>query len=102
MAEELVGKDQLHSDGGAGPHVNFPREGEQNSPQNGHLDGYCILPDGVSKGTVGYFTLGATVYLDDVEKMRGGFTVWSSSHLAQAEFFRYHDVDCLTQKSGSV
>ena len=46
-------------------------------------------------GTVGYFTLGATVYLDDVERMRGGFTVWSSSHLAQAEFFRYHDVDCL-------
>ena len=26
MVEELVGKDQLHSDGGAGPHVNFPRE----------------------------------------------------------------------------
>ena len=33
--------------------------------------------------------------MDDVEKMRGGFTVWSSSHLAQAEFFRYHDVGCL-------
>lgn len=82
MVEELVGKDQLHSDGGAGPHVNSPREGELNWPQNGHLDGYCILPNCVSKGTVGDFSLEATVYLDDVEKIRGGFIVWSSSHLA--------------------
>ena len=60
MAEELVDKDQLHSDGRAGPHVNFPREGEQNSPQNGHLDGYCILANR-------NITFGATVYLDDVD-----------------------------------
>ena len=95
MAEELVGKDQLHPGGGAGPHVNFPREGKWNPPPNGHLDGYHTPHNGVPKGTVGHFTLGATVYLDDVEKMGGGFTVWPGSHRVWAEFFRYHDVDCL-------
>jgi hypothetical protein len=96
MAEELVGKGLLHTDGGAGPHVNFPRdEQEWNPPKHGHLDGYHTLSNGVPKGTVSQFTLGVAVYLSQINAEGGGFTVWPGSHKVWGEFFRYHDVDCL-------
>ena len=96
MAEEMVGQGLLNEDGGVGPHVNFPRPGQKwNPPKHGHLDGYHTPTNGVPKGTVGQFTLGATVYLSQVEAQGGGFTVWPGSHKVWAEFFRYHDVDCL-------
>ena len=44
---------------------------------------------------MGHFTLGATIYLGEVEEKGGGFTVWPGSHRIWSEFFRYHDVDCL-------
>ena len=61
----------------------------------GHLDGYHTPTNGVPKGVVGSFTLGATVYLGKVEKQGGGFTVWPGSHLIWSEYFRHHDLDSL-------
>jgi len=59
MSEELVGKGLLHTNGGAGPNVNFPGdERERNPPKHGHLDGYHTLSNGVPKRTVSQFTLG--------------------------------------------
>ena len=72
MVEELVGKDKLHTRGGAGPHINFPDPDRKWSEPGGHLDGYHTPTNGVPKGVVGAFTLGATVYLDTVEKRGGG------------------------------
>ena len=96
MAEELVGKDKLNTGGGAGPHINFPDpDREWREPGGGHLDGYHTPTNGVPKGVVGSFTLGATVYLDKVEKQGGGFTVWPESHRIWAEYFRHHDLDSL-------
>ena len=95
MAEELVGKDKLHTRGGAGPHINFPDPDRKWREPGGHLDGYHTPTNGVPKGVVGAFTLGATVYLDTVEKRGGGFTVWPGSHRIWAEYFRHHDLDSL-------
>ena len=59
MLEELVGKGLLHTNGGAGPNVSFPRdEREWNPLKHGQLDGYHTLSNGLSKGTVSQFTLG--------------------------------------------
>ena len=56
MAEELVGKGKLHSDGGAGPHLGFPNSGaDWNPPRQGHLDGYHTPSNGVPKGVVGLY-----------------------------------------------
>ena len=95
MAEELAGKDKLNTSGGAGPHINFPDPDRKWSEPGGHLDGYHTPTNGVPKGVVGAFTLGATVYLDTVEKRGGGFTVWPGSHRIWAEYFRHHDLDSL-------
>lgn len=96
MAEELVGKGQLHPDGGAGPHLGFPNPAaDWNPPRQGHLDGYHTPSNGVPKGTVSSFTLGATVYLDQVPSKGGGFTMWPGSHIVWAEYFQYHDIDSL-------
>ena len=95
MAEELVGKSRLNASGGAGPHVNFPDPDRKWREPGGHLDGYHTPTNGVPKGVVGAFTLGATVYLERVEKQGGGFTVWPGSHRIWAEYFRHHDLDSL-------
>ena len=50
MAEELVGKDKLHTSGGAGPHINFPDPDRKWSEPRGHLDGYHTPTNGVPKG----------------------------------------------------
>ena len=95
MAEEMVGEGLLHTSGGAGPHVNFPNPDREWREPRGHLDGYHTPTNGVPKGTVGAFTLGATVYLGKVEQRDGGFTVWPGSHKIWAEYFKYHDIDSL-------
>ena len=48
----------------------------------GHIDGYG--PGGWSGG----FMLGATSYLEDVEKRGGAFIYWPQSHLSTQEYFR--------------
>lgn len=96
MAEEMVGKGTLQTDGGAGPHLSFPNpDAEWRQPGGGHLDGYYTPTNGVPKGTVGAFTIGATVYLGKVEPRGGGFSVWPGTHKIWEEYFRYHDFDSL-------
>lgn len=95
MAEELVGEGKLNTGGGAGPHINFPDPDKEWREPMGHLDGYHTPTNGVPKGVVGSFTLGATLYLEKVEKQGGGFTIWPGSHRVWAEYFRYHDLDSL-------
>ena len=81
MSAELVGKGLLHTNGGPGPNVNFPRdEREWNPPEHGYLDGYHALSNGVSKGTVSRFTLGVTVYLSQIEAQGDESTIWPGSH----------------------
>ncbi|MCZ6678247.1 MAG: phytanoyl-CoA dioxygenase family protein [Candidatus Poribacteria bacterium] len=95
MAEELVGQGSLRREGGTSPHLNFPNPDQEWHEPTGHLDGYHTPTNGVPKGTVSSFTLGATVYLGKVESRGGGFTVWPRTHQIWAEYFRYHDLDSL-------
>ena len=95
IAEELVGKDTLRTGGGATPHINFPNPEREWREPGGHLDGYHTPTNGVPKGTVGIFTVAATVYLGKVEPQGGGFTVWPGSHKIWAKYFKYHDLDSL-------
>ncbi len=95
MAEEMVGEGKLHSGGGASPHINFPDPDREYREPRGHLDGYHTPTNGVPKGVVGSFTLGATTYIETVEKHGGGFTIWPGSHLIWAEYFKHHDLDSL-------
>lgn len=95
MAEEMVGKGTLNTDGGVTPHLNFPAPNSEWHPPTGHLDGYYTPSNGVPKGGVSVFTLGVTIYLGRVESKGGGFMVWPKSHKIFAEYFRHHDIDSL-------
>ena len=97
MAEELVGKDKLNSSGGAGASISISRIQIENGA-NRVADILTVttpLRTVCRKVLWGSFTLGATVYLDTVEKQGGGFTVWPGSHRIWAEYFRHHDLDSL-------
>ncbi len=95
MAEEMVGKGALRTEGGVTPHLNFPAPGSEWHPPTGHLDGYHTPTNGVPKGAVSVFTLGVTIYLSRVEGKGGGFMVWPGSHRIFSEYFRHHDIDSL-------
>ncbi len=95
MAEDMVGKGTLRNEGGVTPHLNFPNPNQEWREPRGHLDGYHTPTNGVPKGTVGAFTLGATAYLGKVDARGGGFTVWPGTHKIFGEYFRYHDIDSL-------
>jgi hypothetical protein len=93
MAKEMVGKDLLAEGANPGPALVYPTGKEQWSlSQHGHLDGYYTPTNGVPEGTVGTFTIGATIYVEKVEHRGGGFTVWPGSHAAAAAYFKTHSL----------
>lgn len=99
MMEEMVGKGQLHA-GGPGPHLVYPSgESEWQEPHHGHLDGYYTPTNGVPEGTVGYMTINATIYVEDIEHRGGCFTVFPSSHRMAHEYFKTHSL--LSVQGGS-
>jgi hypothetical protein len=93
MAEELVGKGLLGEDGSPGPALVYPsRSAAGGLAEDGHLDGYYTPTNGVPQGTVSRFTIGATIYVDQVEAGGGGFIIWPGSHAVAAEYFRTHSL----------
>ncbi|MDP6117192.1 MAG: phytanoyl-CoA dioxygenase family protein [Planctomycetota bacterium] len=91
-AEELVGKGLLNQ-GGPGPHLRYPSgESDWSPPPHGHLDGYYTPTNGVPEGTVGRFSIAATIYVDEVVHRGGGFTVWPGSHIRACEHFKDHSL----------
>lgn len=92
MMEELVGPGRLNP-GSAGPHLVFPSgDTEWSHPSGGHLDGYYTPTNGVPEGTVGYMSINATVYVEDIDSRGGCFTYWPGSHIKAAEYFRSHSL----------
>lgn len=90
MMEEMVGPGRLNR-GGAGPHLVFPSGDDQwSKPGGGHLDGYYTPTNGVPEGTVGYMTINATIYVEDIDARGGCFTFWPGSHRKAYDYFRTH------------
>lgn len=95
-AEELVGPGALDRPGEfAQVAVRYP-EGEfacdadrptTAADGNPHVDGFRPDDDYLP------FTVGATVYLDDVAPRAGGLTVWPGSHWRIADYFADHDLE---------
>ena len=79
---EQLGEGEFQGGGGS-PIIQWPREGEWQIAESGHIDGYG--PGGWSP-----FMFGATTYLYDVEPQGGGFTYWPGSHLTTWEYFLDH------------
>lgn len=75
-----------------GPTLSYPNsDTEWNKDDLGpHLDGSA---QGHGDGTVSYlpYTLGVTVYVDDVKPRGGGTVVWPGSHVDTGEYFADHD-----------
>ncbi len=93
VAEELVGVGRLRKGGGFLAKPNFPRSDREWRPARGHLDGYPAGANGVTLGTVGLFTVAATMYVSSVRERGGGFTVWPGSHHRHAKYFRTYPLD---------
>ena len=93
VAEELVGAGTLRRGGGFLAKPNFPRADTDWRPARGHLDGYPAGANGVTLGTVGMFTVAATMYVSSVKPKGGGFTVWPGSHRIHADYFRTYPLD---------
>ena len=101
MAEEIVGQGTLPRDGRPSPHFRFPTgRTDWKRPSGGHLDGYYTPTNGVPEGTVGKFSLGATLYLNRVEPRAGGFTLFPGTHRQAADYFRTHAL--LSLKGGNA
>lgn len=62
----------------------------------GHVDGYGAHfrnPDDKQSGTYDYYTIGATVYLDQVKRGGGGFTVFPGSHWLAEQYYQDHSLE---------
>jgi len=70
-----------------GPILVYPTGSREWSIQNPHLDGYG-KPIQTSEG----FTIGVTVYLNDVKPKGGSFLLWPGSHQKVADHFRSHSL----------
>lgn len=100
IAEELVGKGKLRENF-AGPHLRFPSgETDWELPDHGHLDGYYTPTNGVAEGTVGVFSVGISIYVEEVKHKGGAFTVWPGTHRQATEYFRTHSL--LSFKGGNA
>lgn len=107
-AETLVGEGKLVS---PGSDFDLPSEMQipVNYPENvayanshlrqmdgGHVDGYGAHfrdPNDQKAGTYDYYTIGATVYLDEVKPGGGGFTVFPGSHWIAEKYYREHSLE---------
>jgi len=99
-AEELVGKGKLRENF-AGPHLRFPTgESDWSLPNHGHLDGYYTPTNGVPEGTVGIFSVGLSIYVEEVKPRGGGFTVWPGTHIQATDYFKTHSL--LSFKGGNA
>lgn len=106
----LVGEGKLQSSSGSIEipddieiKVNYPSNTRYGSrvqyrTPGGHEDGYVGISDGRNNegaGSYDYHTVGATVYLSDVAKGGGGFTVFPGSHWVVADYFSDHALNSL-------
>jgi len=87
VAEELAGKGRLAPLHGpiTSANLRFPQEGEWEGPKGVHLDG-----NGVGGGIVNNWTVGISLYLNDVIPQGGGTCVWPETHKVMAEYFKTH------------
>ena len=94
-----IGKGQLNA-GGPGPQLVFPAgDDDWQERKHGHLDGYYTPTNGVPEGTVGYMTINATIYAEDIEHRGGCFTVFPGTHRMAHEYFKTRSL--LSVKGGS-
>lgn len=108
LVEELVGEDVLSSPKGGTDipddmqiPVNYPcsfahRRTVARRIRRAHLDGYGTLfrdPESDRAGRYEYNTVGATIYLSDVEEGGGGFTVFPGSHWVVSNYFNNHSLE---------
>jgi ectoine hydroxylase-related dioxygenase (phytanoyl-CoA dioxygenase family) len=92
VGDELVAPDVSHLQFA----LRYPRDlrlgaHHDRTPSFGHLDAYG--PGFRDEGEYGGFTVGATVYFDDVVERGGGFTVWPGSHWVAADYYADHSVE---------
>ena len=80
-----------------GPILVYPTDNNAWSLQNPHLDGYG-KPIQTSEG----FTIGVTVYLNDVKPKGGSFHLWPGSHKKIADHFRTHSLLSFNQHHTKV
>jgi|GEM_PF-1491318 len=105
VVDALVGEGTIDPPGG-GMQValNFPdadATDDVHGPKSvtGHLDGYAKFDENPE---VHAFSVGATVYLDDVPPRTGGFTVWPGSHRVAAKYFEDHALETIGGKPNSA
>ncbi|MEE2909463.1 MAG: phytanoyl-CoA dioxygenase family protein [Candidatus Poribacteria bacterium] len=71
--------------GGGAPIIKWPsQKANWSMPMSSHIDGY----GGPAQHPAGGLTLGATMYLHDVEEKGGGFIYWPGTHLNVHDYFR--------------
>lgn len=83
--------------------VNYPSSGPLNETylpriDGGHVDGYGLAyrdPEDDRAGVYDYYTIGATIYLNDVVSGGGGFTVFPGSHWIAEQYYRDHSLQSL-------
>ena len=85
MCKELAG--DLSDDADPSTVLVYPSGSDEWAIKLPHLDGY----NKSEQATVG-FTIGVTVYLNDVAPGGGGFTLWPKSHNAVADFYKSHSL----------
>ncbi len=87
MVEELAGKGRLAPlhDHIAAVNLRFPHKGEWTGPKGNHMDGH-----GLGSGIVNNWTVGITLYLNDVKPRGGGTCVWPGTHKHMADYFKTH------------
>jgi hypothetical protein len=105
VVDALVGEGTIeHPGGGMQVALNFPdadTTDEVHGPKSvtGHLDGYANFDENPN---VHAFSVGATVYLDDVPPRTGGFTVWPGTHRVAAKYFEDHALETIGGKPNNA
>lgn len=95
MVEELAGKGRLaplHPPV-TSANLRFPQGGEWEEPRGNHMDGH-----GLGSGVVNNWTVGITLYLNDVKPQGGGTCVWPGTHKHMADYFKTHSRVSLGKK----
>lgn len=87
MVEALCGKGRLaplHPQI-TSTNLRFPHTGEWTGPKGPHMDGH-----GLGSGIVNNWTVGITLYLNDVKPHGGGTCIWPGTHKHMADYFKTH------------
>ena len=87
MVEDLAGQGRLAPlhEFITSANFRFPTDNQWLPPTSSHMDGHNI-----GGGIVNNWTVGITLYLNDVEPQGGGTCVWPGTHQQMADYFKSH------------